>query len=297
MEALHSLKEIGFLTREFLAVLPNAKDELGNSEDDKRFDQIRTSIVDAFDEQPLTPTFAKAHAPAKHLYQAKDALKKLVSDEDIELLINGRGVVPCWAANTDKEGSRIHRFMSGLSLREWDFNDFLETVAGLAEEDHDEPDEDFMNWLSAKSPEWLQELYSKLIDEKEIEDEIYQLSTARIVRLSDGSFTSAQKCYFPDEHNRFTDIVPCVDPVIFEIGNSKARKKNARKFLDEIGVREIGERELVEVLLDKGYVTADRPLQEKNYVTHLRRFMKLAKDDPSAISLLKQYKLFMGDDG
>ena len=74
-----------------------------------------------------------------------------------------------------------------------------------------------------------------------IEDELYQLSTARIVKLSDGTFSSANKCYFPDEDGRFANIVPCVDAAIFEVGGSSIRKKGARKFLDEIGVRQVGD--------------------------------------------------------
>ena len=187
--------------------------------------------------------------------------------------------------------------MSGLGLREWDFNDFLEIIACKADEDRDEPDEDFMGWLISKSTEWLQELYYKLADEKEIEDEIYQLSGARIVRLSDGSFCSPEKCYFPDEQQRLTNIVPCVDSAIFEVGNSKARKEGARKFLEEIGVREIGERELVEVLLEREYKSTEHPLKEEAHLNHLLRFMKLANDDAFSLNILRDYKLFLGADG
>lgn len=107
VEAMHTLRELGFLTREFLEVLPNAKDELGNSEDDARFDKIRDAVIEAFNDQPLTPTFSKGHAPARNLYQAKDALKRLISDDDLERLVDVADVVPRWAVNTDKEGTRI----------------------------------------------------------------------------------------------------------------------------------------------------------------------------------------------
>lgn len=187
--------------------------------------------------------------------------------------------------------------MTGLALRYWEFSEFLETIAAKADEDYDEPDEDFMEWLSGKSSEWLQELYFKLIDEKDIEDELYQLSTARIVKLSDGTFSSANKCYFPDEDGRFANIVPCVDAAIFEVGGSSIRKKGARKFLDEIGVRQVGERQLVEALLENEYTQENRPLRERDYLNHLKRFMKLAKDDSYAAFALKNYKILMGDDG
>ncbi len=49
-------------------------------------------------EKPLFPTYAKAHAPAKTLAQAKASLKSLLSYEDIEYLVEHEGDPPRWAA-------------------------------------------------------------------------------------------------------------------------------------------------------------------------------------------------------
>ena len=47
--------------------------------------------------QPLTPTHAKSHAPARHLLQAKASLKELLSEEDIEFLVDYDDEPPQWA--------------------------------------------------------------------------------------------------------------------------------------------------------------------------------------------------------
>ena len=289
--SLRDIKELGFLGRDFLGVLPNAQDTLG-----KRYEQIRDAIIHAFNEEPLMPTFARGHAPAKYLYQAKESLKKLLSVEDIEFLIEHHEVPPQWAANRKLQGTNAERFMSGLAIRDWDVNDFLEALAENTKEGWRGPDEDFMAWLSAKPVEWLQRMYAMLVQEQETKNNLGQLSNARIIRLKDGSFSSADKCYLPDEQRRFTDMVPCVDHDILEAGNSKAQKKAARDFLEVLGVKEIGERQLVEALLDKEYNSADHPLKEKAYPSHLQRFMKLADDDPSASCMLRNYSLFLGMD-
>ncbi|WP_339862458.1 sacsin N-terminal ATP-binding-like domain-containing protein [Thalassospira alkalitolerans] len=290
--SLHDIKELGLLKRDFLAVLPNGQDTLG-----RRYVQIREAIVEAFNEEPLMPTFGKGHAPAKHLYQAKVSLKELLSAEDIEFLIEHDDVPPQWSANRELQGTNTERFMSGLAIQDWDVADFLEVVAEKAKEKWGGPDEDFIAWLSQKPVEWVQRMYAMLAREPETEDELYQLSDARIIRLTDGTFSTGNKCYFPDEKLRYVDIVPCVDGEILETGSSKPRKKASRKFLEELGVQEIGERQLIQALLEKEYKTADRTLKETAYLEHLRRFLKLVNDEPSATNMFTKYNLFLGADG
>ena len=291
-KSMHDLKELGFLTRDFLGVLPNKQDTLGT-----RYVQIRDAIIEAFNEEALMPTATKVHAPAKHLLQAKASIKELLPAKDIEFLIEYDECPPQWAANRDLQGTDTERFMSGLAITDWDVADFLEVLAEKTEAERDEPDEDFMAWLSQKSADWLQRMYAMFAREPETEDELYQLTSCRVVKLTDGSFSTGDKCYFADEQRRYTDVVPCVDPEILEVGSSKQRKKAARKFLEELNVEEIGEHQLVEALLEKEYSSTNRPIKEKEYLNHLRRFMKFAKDDPQASSLLKNYMLFVGADG
>lgn len=305
VEALSSIKELGFLTREFLEVLPNARDELGNTEDDKRFDQIRNSIVKAFDEQPLTPTFTKTHAPAKHLYQAKDALKRLVSDEDIEVLIDGRGVAPRWAANTDKEGTRIHRFMSGLALLEWRLDDFVERLVDLASEgtrcvSHapyvvQGPDSEFMAWLSAKPVEWHQQLYALLFSELAPEGELYQLNDCQIVRLFDGSYSVGSKSFFPDDGDQGDSALPCVAVETYSTGRNKTQQHKSRKFLEEIGVRVVGEAEQVELILQQRYTYESEIPDNKTYRKDFRRFVALLEKEPTTANLFKGHFVFKSE--
>ncbi|WP_321336171.1 sacsin N-terminal ATP-binding-like domain-containing protein [uncultured Cohaesibacter sp.] len=291
--AMHDIKGLGLLSRDFLGVLPNPQDTLGS-----RYEKIREAIIAAFNDEPLMPTFARDHAPAKYLYQAKNALKELLSADDIEFLIEYDDEPPQWAANQALQGTNSERFMSGLAIHDWDVENFLETAAGSATEDwRGQVDEEFMAWISAKPVDWLQRMYAMFARDPETEDELGQLSDARIIRLSGGTLSKADECYFPDEQRRYLDIVPCVDPALLEAGNSGVVKKAARKFLEEIGVKEVGERQLVEALLDKEYQTDNRTLHPKNYAAHLRRFMKLANDDTSAVRMLQGYHLFLGADG
>jgi hypothetical protein len=291
-EVMHDIRDLGLLSREFLGVLPNDQDALG-----EKYKRMRQSIIDAFNEQPLMPTFDKGYAPAKDLYQAKASLKELLSSDDIEFLIEYEDAPPQWAANRDLQGTPTERFMTALAINDWDVDDFLGEIIERAGGSWREQDADFMAWLAPKPAEWFQRMYAMLAREPETADELYLLSDTPIVKLVDGTFSAPDKCYFPDEQRRYKNIVPCVDPEILEAGNSQVRKKAARKFLEEVGVSEIGERQLVEALLKKEYSSDDHPLKESDYIAHLRRFLKLATDEPSATDMLAKFRLFVGADG
>ena len=87
--SLHDIRNLGLLNVEFLGILPNPQDNLSPG-----LKPIRDAIIQAMDEQPLTPTHHKSHAPAKILKQSKAALKDLLSLEDIEYLIDYKTTRP-----------------------------------------------------------------------------------------------------------------------------------------------------------------------------------------------------------
>ena len=81
--SLHDIRNLGLLNVEFLGILPQPPGQPLAS----GTKPIRDAIIQAMDEQPLTPTHHKSHAPAKILKQSKATLKDLLSLEDIEYLI------------------------------------------------------------------------------------------------------------------------------------------------------------------------------------------------------------------
>ena len=72
--SLHQIRDLGLLTAEFLGVLPNPQDLIS-----ARYQGIRTAIIEEMKNQPLTPTLAKTHAPAKHLRQAGGIAKGIAA--------------------------------------------------------------------------------------------------------------------------------------------------------------------------------------------------------------------------
>lgn len=290
--SLHSIRELGLLSNDFLGVLPNPQDSLG-----VRYVPIRAAICEAMNNEPLTPTHAKGHAPARTLVQAKSALKDLLSHDDIEFLIDYDDDPPQWAASRALQGTNVEKFMNGLAITDWDIDEFVSCIDDKAAEGNWRGvNAEFMQWLADKNPEWHQQFYALLAKEADAQSAIWRLKRCRIVRLADGSYTVGPKCHFPSDSGLKSTAVLWVDHAVYTAGKGKAQQESARKFLDDLGVTSVGERQFVEAILKDGYSSDSRTLNQREYATHLRRFMKFLDDEPSSASWLSSYQLFLGND-
>jgi len=290
--SLHSIRDLGLLSNDFLGVLPNPQDSLG-----ARYVPIRVAICEAMNAQQLTPTHAKGHAPARTLVQAKSALKELLSRDDIEFLIDCDDEPPEWAASRALQGTHVEKFMNGLAITDWDIDEFVSCINDKAAENNWRGvDVAFMQWLANKSVEWHQQFYDLLAKETDAQSAIRRLRNCRIVRLSDGRHSIGSKCFFPSDSGLKSSAVLWVDDAVYSSGKRKTQQESARKFLGDVGVTSVGERQFVEAILKDGYTTDNRTLNQREYATHLRRFMKLLDDEPSSAFLLSSYYLFLGQD-
>lgn len=290
--ALHRIRDLGLLSTDFLAVLPNPQDQLGT-----RYVGIRESVYEAMNTEPLTPTHSKGHAPAQTLVQAKSSLKELLGPEDIEFLIDYDDEPPHWAASRALQGTNVERFMNGLAIKDWDIEAFIDCIEEkVSEGNWRGVDAAFMTWLAGKGTEWHQQFYALLARDSEAQGEINRLKRCRIVRLTDGTHSIGQKCHFPDDRGLRSGGVLCVDTAVYSAGRSKAQQESARKFLEDVGVTNVGERQLVDAILKSTYASDTRTLNQREYLAHMRRFIKLLDEDPSCASLLSSFPLFLGKD-
>ena len=70
----------------------------------------------------------------------------------------------------------------------------------------------------------------------------------RIVRCSDSTYGNAKNSFFPSDGVDHDEVLPRVDRAVYTPGKSKSQHENARTFLEQIGVREVGEAEQVEAI-------------------------------------------------
>jgi hypothetical protein len=298
-QSLHGIRDAGLLTTDFLEVLPNGRDQLG-----ERYEVIRSAIVREMKESPLTPTHAKSHAPARDLVQGKAALKSLLSEDDLEFLVDYEASPSRWAAGVGQKNSNADRFLDSLEIVDWDVDDFVTLLrnktgpAGRAGPPENITPEEVQAWLGGKSVEWHQELYALLMTEYlgnagyARYGQASTLGDLRIVRLTDGNYGIGRETFFVTDGVDRDEGLACVDAGVYTTGRGKAQKDNAKAFLEEVGVREIGEAELVEAVLRKRYTYDAELPDEKTYRKDLKRFVELVEREPEKAELFGDYYIF-----
>jgi hypothetical protein len=286
-KSLHRIKEMGLLSAEFLSVLPNSLESIP-----PRYQCIRSAIISAMNVEALTPTQARGHAPARLLLQAKASLKDLLGPDDLTLLVKHNGEPPVWAVSASQKNSNADRFLAGLAIREWDLNEFVERLQVLDPDDWSYPDEELKSWIASKPAEWHQQLYATLHRELVADGDVHRLVDLELVRLRDGSYHRGAGSYFPsglDDDDGF----PRVDPSVYNAGRSKPQQAAARRLLEELGTREVGEAELVDALLKDRYTAK---LHRPRFAD-MRRFIALVENDPTKATLFAPYFIFEDENG
>lgn len=302
--ALHLIRDAGLLNGEFLAVLPNPHDPIA-----LRYQGIRSAVIDEMNNQPLTPTYTKKHAPAKCLLQAKAALKELFSEEDLEFLIAPKEHLPQWGISASQKNSNMDRFLEGLKTITLDLDALVKMLCEKGRiPSHPvrdrrkldtEENQKFMHWLKNKSPEWHQALYAYLYSEcsqcsERRRGQLFsQLRALAIVRLSNASYSVGEKCFFPSDGIEDDDVLPRVDSGVYTSSRNSLQQEYAKKFLEHIGVRDVGEAEQVEAILRKRY-TGEGFHPD---IRDLGRFVSIVEKEPRKASMFADFYIFERTDG
>jgi hypothetical protein len=293
--SLHTIRDLGLLTREFLAVLPNSEDTISEN-----YLGILDSIVAEMDQERLTPIHGgQGHAPAKLLLQARGAFKALLSKDDLEFF---HGKSKKWSV-ADREYSRVDRFLDQLSIVDWDINEMLDQIRDATDASFYTGGESlfnreqFLDWLSEKPIEWHQRFYAKLNNDLESVIEIDDIKYLPIVRLADRKYKFGSQCYFPGSSSANVDMFPRIEEGLYNSGKNHTQKKNARELLEKIGVREVGERDLIIKILKERYSSSDKQIDENTIIDDCNRFIALVEENPGSAHLFDRYFVFLTDEG
>ena len=288
-----TIRDQGLLNVEFLAVLPNDRDNLSPF-----YLPIQKRLVREFNKGKLTPMKWGKHAAASVCYRGTRELSDLIQDEDLATLLCKDDTLPLWIANPRQLNQREDNFLSMLDISSWNIWKFIETLKPHSVV--------VMEWLQKKSDVWHQTLYAFFLNDETFHDE---LSKLRIVRCRDGIYRVGSECYFPSddvEHDEDLQIDEIVrekesqPPVqeeedkdfhyvvkdVYSSGRNRNMEK-AREFLKKIGVRIVDDAERVKAILKQRYREELKPLKED-----LERFIALVDREPDKVSLFKDYPIF-----
>lgn len=288
--SLHAIRDSRLLTADFLGVLPNSKETLPD-----RYQIFRDAIINEMNTKALTPTFRKSHAPASHLLQSKASLKSLLTEDDMRFVLELDDDESFeWAVGASQKNSPQDYFLDSLDLRDWsteEFIHFLKTKAIRCS--WREPDESFLGWLNGKPDDWLQALYAALYIEVEPTGGFEQFKSLAIVRQSDGTLGIGGESFFPSDGVQHDETLPRIAEGVYTSGKAKKQQDASKKFLERIGVREVGEAEEIEAILKMRYDGNEIEPRKSD----LKRFVGLVETEPKRACLFKNHSIFECEDG
>ena len=316
-ELLPELRERGFLTPQFLSVLPNATDQLTHRrnwwESSRHklrgfYTPLHDTIVDRFRHEKLTPTRQGGHAAASGLYQDRSTrgLSELISDEDLATLLGKDPSSSLWVAkpqlvqrrdergrfiqDEDAQGQyeKIGNFLDTLDISEWKTENLIQRLGTQSDT--------VMEWLNGKSDEWHQELYVLLGDFASASYRWSSLSNLRIVRCSDGVYRIGLDCFFPSDDVESDELFPRVTKGVYSSGRNEDQNQKARDFLEKIEVSPVDEAAEIKAVLRQRYAQEPINLDEEVHTRDLNRFIAFVEDTDKA-DLFEDYFVFELDDG
>ncbi len=282
-ESMSSIRDQGLLTVDFLATLPNGKDNLPSF-----YEPIMKTLVETFNSEKLTPMKQGGHAAASGIFTGQARLSSVITDSDLATILGGKYSQPLWAKNPSPRNQRGRDFLSMLRISQWTTEDLVDELSVSSRKT--------VKWLSEKPLEWYPKLYGLLGDflsnapqyPRSVElGRRKKLSTLCIVRCSDGEMRVGRECYFPSDDVEHNKDFPRVIKEVYSGGNQQERDK-ARKFLEDIGVREVNEVERVRLILKQRYsIDSIKPHKQD-----MNRFIDLVENEPNQANLFKDYYIF-----
>lgn len=283
-ESMHAIREQGLLNVEFLAVLPNSRDNLSSF-----YLPIQKQLTQEFNQEKLTPMKRGGHAAAVTCYRGRRDLSNLINDEDLATLLGENPALPLWIANPPQINQPEDNFLSMLDISEWEIEDLIEIFRTQSET--------AIKWLKGKPDEWHQQLYILLGGFASASYRWYNLSTLRIVRCSDGVYRIGEKCFFPSDDVEDDERFPRVAKGVYSSGRNENQNQKARDFLEKIEVRQVDEAVEIEAILQQRYAQEPTNIREEVHTRDLNRFIAFVEEDTDNADLFEDYFIFELDNG
>jgi len=291
-ESLPAIRDAGYLTKDFLKVLPNNKDD----KLDDFYQPFIEKISSIMKEQPLIPTASGIHVCADDLLIGSQKVRKLISDDDLRFFTGKEGVY--WAPGVF-QNYRADHFLQMLEIDSWKENELLKGLDAkfgintyYDEEEYVEQRQADNIWLSNKTDEWMQHFYAYLADQKKYPYTVVRKNQLHILRTEDGKhLRSDDGVFFPTEESTSgVGEVSFIKSAILSRGD-KSLIEDVRTFLNEVGVKEVDEEQKIKYLLEMWYSPADKCPEEKEHLAHMKRFIDWCQKE-GAPSIFADYKIF-----
>jgi hypothetical protein len=265
-EMLLHLKNEGFLTVQCLSVFPNPGDGLRPF-----YAPLMDTVVNTFRSQNLVPTDDDDYATATSVMQGPAALREVVTTSELEFLTNTPAIH--WAKGASPN-SRPDLFLKGLKIRQWGWGELQEVLDEKYGMYCSHETDANTKWLAARSDEWMQKLYVMLADAIRKGDcDEWELQSCQLIRVvvnNKEEHVAGRRAYFPK--NRSYGDLPQIKKSVLG-GKSDQQRKRIEEALISLGVKEIGEEERIDLILDTFYSEGSPYVGRQQHIDHMRIFV------------------------
>ena len=277
-ESLEYLKEKKILDYGFFACLPIADDNLSNF-----YKPIQNKLIQCFNRGNYLQTDDGGyHRPIK-CYRSSTVLKKIISKSDLKIFLGKKDEKNIyWLKNPPQLNSREDKFLQALEINSFNNNDLIETLQEIIQDyknDYDWVEETnryrLKKFLKNKDSEWTKTFYEFLYEvvSKSSTYEFYDVVSFNVfIKLKDGQFNyNFNNCYFDSKSNLKKTNLSIVNKEVYET-DEKAKNQKSKKFLEELGVSNIGLDDEIHIILqDYNYGNS---IQQSELLQHLELFLK-----------------------
>jgi hypothetical protein len=294
VESLSIIRDRDMLNVSFLEVLPNSLDNLPDF-----YEPIRDAIVDAFNNEPLTPTKSKKHAPAKKLFSGPAVISEVINDNDLSLLTSLK--TPLWVANPPQRNQREDRFLGSLEIKGWSWKELASAFdfgyLGYSTKEHVPDISTIESWISKKPDAWLMRFYALLGEARLNHNAYFNLSRLKIIRVENKAgnlHVSPANAYFQPDGNPITNNgINIVKLSVYNAGRSDSQKRFARSFLEAVGIKPFDERAVMRLRLQKFKQGSDKI--SETYFKEFKQFIKYWKANKNDSDIFKHANFLVGE--
>lgn len=286
---LVGFRDRGLVDEGFLATLPNTDDDLKPI-----YGQIRSAVVEAFNEEPLTPVRGGgSHGRARSLVSSPSEFRAGLEEADLRYLfgLGGTGLSdqPRWVRDFDGPAGRFVRDLDTLTFGWDELSSALTRLEYLDEDPDDESDEIsriWHAWLEAKDDEKILALYELLGQDSDYE--LYaNLSEIPLVRLRSGGSSThvkGRETHLPATRSDNTKSRVPVELAYFDNEEATKRSNNLRSFYSSAGVRRWDERARIDRRLGSyragNHPTIDDGVVPKKHLDDISAFVRFGLAEP-----------------
>lgn len=276
-ESLCRLKAEGFLTTEFLGILPNSKDNVA-----ALYSGFHDRAIRLFRDDPLMPTRSGGYAPATDLFRGSAALSDVISDED---LAEFQGEGSKWVKNAKMIHSPADYFLSDLEIPDYDIKQLVDDMETTDVQK-------VRQMMSRKTTGQLASLYSQLSEYLDSYDD-ESLRAIPIIRLSTGEMECADAGVFTGEPlQEVENIQGCkfVDPEIYGRKRPPRQLDEILRFFRNLGIEECNETSMMKSFIDRFWKNKEKwHLADDDCSAYLARLVKLVAAKKIDVETAKRF--------